>query len=152
MGSEIMKEINKAFKSQLKKTKIEINNIKFDIIFERMFQRNSKTFWERRIRVVTGEYEFEEKRGSWRKYDQTVQRLIYAGMELNVDKVLFTFQKVNYTIDLKTLVETNEKKKSKRKIRACGNDEHNIIRIKKEEEEETEEGDENEVEDLKKIN
>ena len=53
----IMKEVEEAFKSEMKKAKIEINKIKFDIIFERMVQRNSKTFWERRIRVVSGQDE-----------------------------------------------------------------------------------------------
>ena len=54
-SSNIMKEIEDAFKAEMKKTKIEINQTKFDIIFERMVQRNSKTFWERRIRVAPGE-------------------------------------------------------------------------------------------------
>ena len=54
-SSNIRKEIEDAFKSEMKKTKIEINRIKFDIIFERMVQRNSKTFWERRIRVAPEE-------------------------------------------------------------------------------------------------
>ena len=54
-SADIAKEIQEAFKKQMKKTKIEINGIKFDIIFERMVQRNAKTFWERRMRVVTSE-------------------------------------------------------------------------------------------------
>ena len=50
-SDDIAKEIKDAFISKMKKTKVEINDVKFDIIFERMVQRNSKTFWERRIRV-----------------------------------------------------------------------------------------------------
>ena len=49
-------EIEEGFKKSLQKIKIKINDHPFDIIFERMVQRNSKTFWERRIRAnVEGE-------------------------------------------------------------------------------------------------
>jgi len=44
----------------MQKTKVEINSIKFDIIFERMVQRNAKTFWERRIRVVKDDCEEDD--------------------------------------------------------------------------------------------
>jgi len=134
-STDIAKKIQEAFEGKMKKTKIEINDIKFDIIFERMVQRNAKTFWERKMRVVTsenddggvsGNYEYEEKKGSWKKYNDGVQRLIHASIAFEFEKVPFSHQRINYTLDLKTLVETNEKKKSKRKIR-------NNLTIKEEE-------------------
>uniref|UniRef100_A0A7M6DS52 WWE domain-containing protein n=1 Tax=Clytia hemisphaerica TaxID=252671 RepID=A0A7M6DS52_9CNID len=134
-STDIAKKIQEAFEGKMKKTKIEINDIKFDIIFERMVQRNAKTFWERKMRVVTsenddggvsGNYEYEEKKGSWKKYNDGVQRLIHASIAFEFEKVPFIHQRINYTLDLKTLVETNEKKKSKRKIR-------NNLTIKEEE-------------------
>lgn len=63
---------------------------------------------------------------------------MYAASVYDVDKVCYTHQRVSYTIDMKTLVETNEKKKSKRKVRKATVSE---LDVKKEEVEET--GDEN---------
>ena len=43
--------IDDAFKCGLKKLDIFIHDVKFNVILERMVQRNAKTFWERRIRA-----------------------------------------------------------------------------------------------------
>jgi len=56
---------------------------------------------------------------------------LYAANVYDIDKVCYTHQKINYTIDLKTLVETNEKKKSKRKVRKAT--ENEFVDVKKEE-------------------
>lgn len=50
-SSTLNDELTSAFKSGLKNIKVMINEAKFDIVFERMVQRNLKTFWERRIRA-----------------------------------------------------------------------------------------------------
>lgn len=50
-SGDLAAEIENGFKSKMQKIKVKINDHPFDMIFERMVQRNSKTFWERRIRA-----------------------------------------------------------------------------------------------------
>ena len=50
-SGDLTSEIENGFKNEMQKMKVKINDHPFDIIFERMVQRNSKTFWERRIRA-----------------------------------------------------------------------------------------------------
>lgn len=51
-SGDLAAEIENGFKSKMQKIKVKINDHPFDMIFERMVQRNSKTFWERRIRAT----------------------------------------------------------------------------------------------------
>lgn len=90
----------------------------------------------------SGTYEYEESKGKWKKYNQNIQRLIYAANIYDLEKVVYTHQKIKVTIDLKSMVEVNEKKKTKRKVRkepSSDDDEEENGHEEKEELEEEEE-------------
>lgn len=80
--------------------------------------------------IITGDYEYKESPGNWVKFNQNIQRLIYAANLFDIDKVTYTHQKVKFIIDLLNMTEINEKKNTKRKLRRDGvspdeNDEKN---------------------------
>lgn len=87
-------------------------------------------------------FQFEEKRGTWKEYDENTQQLIRAGLAYKLGKIAFSLRKINYTIDLESFVETNEKKKSKRKLRKVDKEDE-VKQEEKEEEKEEEKSDEN---------
>lgn len=100
--------------------------------------------------MLLDSYEFEEKRGNWKPYDQNTQQLIHAGLIYNLGKVTITRQKINYTIDLNSFVETNEKKKSKRKLRKVDPDQNSEGEVAKKELDDEEEQPEEDVKPLSK--
>jgi len=135
-SQKLITEIDTAFKNGLQKIKVDINDVKFDILFERMVQRNSTTFWERRIRAtnqdddggLSGTYEFEDDNGNWTRYNHSIQRLVHAGNIYKLKKVFYTFRKQNYNIDLRTMTQINTKTNKTRTIRH-GNENSNINKV-----------------------
>ena len=101
------------------------------------------------VKICLESFEFEEKRGTWKEYDANIQQLIQAGLAYKLGKVAFSLRKINYTIDLESFVETNEKKKSKRKVRKVDKKDEQFKKEVDKEEEEEEKSDEN-VEPTKK--
>jgi len=131
----LKKEVEEGFKGGLQKMKVKINDVSFDIIFDRMVQRNAKTFWERRIRAnvnkedggISGSYHYKTDDETFELYDHNIQRLIYAANCYKISKVNYTLKRQKYTIDLDKLEQINVKTKTIRKISATGENEGESI-------------------------
>ena len=117
--------IHDAFKSGLKKMDIFIHDLKFNVIFERMVQRNSKTYWERRIRArgsedddggVSGKFQHTRDGVKWISYDHVGQRLIHAANLYNVTGHYYT-KGTRFQIDLVAMEQLNMKTKDVDQIR-----------------------------------
>ena len=126
--STTSKKIHDAFTSSQIKTSFTNNGVQFDVLLDRMVQRNSKTFWERRIRAniqgedggLSGTWQWQDENGVWNLYKHDVQRLLYAAEKCNMNKVSFSFRKQKYNIDLDNMVQENFHSVTKRPIRKTG--------------------------------
>jgi len=123
--------IREGFDSGLQKMDMIINDLKFNIIFERMVQRNSKTYWERRMRAtregddggLSGMCCFKGDNGRWTQYDHSAQRLIHAAKLYDRESVNYNTKGQRYSINLKNMEQCNLKTKKSCQIKyASGND------------------------------
>lgn len=130
-SDEHMKAIRDGFDSGLQKMDMFINDLKFNIIFERMVQRNSKTYWERRIRAtrdgdddggLTGTCCFQSDNGRWTSYDHTVQRLIHAATLYNRESVNYYQKGQRFSINLEKMEQLNLKNKKTCAIKYASDD------------------------------
>ncbi|XP_047132029.1 poly [ADP-ribose] polymerase 2 isoform X1 [Hydra vulgaris] len=117
-------DIADAFKNGVQKTKLLITDKKFEIIFDRMVQRNLTTCWERRIRAnkngedggLSGKYCYVNASGECTVYNDCVQRLIFAAKCYNMEQVIFVYKNQKFTINLKKMEQINNKTKEVFKI------------------------------------
>ncbi|XP_057290978.1 poly [ADP-ribose] polymerase 2-like isoform X2 [Hydractinia symbiolongicarpus] len=123
-SSTLNDELTLAFKSGLKNIKIMINEAKFDIVFERMVQRNLKTFWERRIRAnvdsgdggLSGTYHYHNG-NTWTLLHHSVQRLLFATKLFGLTEVTYAFGGKKYNVDLNSMTQTDNKTKKKQLLK-----------------------------------
>jgi len=118
------KALDDGFKGGMLKMDILVHDMKFNIIFERMVQRNSKTYWERRIRArnggdeddggLSGKYQYYQSNlngvGKWVSYDHVGQRLIHASLLYKV-KANFYTKGTRFVIDTEAMQQLNTKTK-----------------------------------------
>ena len=124
-SAEHTKIIDECFNSGLQKMDMIINDLKFNIVFERMAQRNSKTYWERRIRAskngddggLSGTCQFKDDNGKWMLYDHSAQRLLHAANLYGLGSVNLYTKGQRYRIDLDNKEQYNIKTKKSIKIR-----------------------------------
>ena len=67
--------------------------------------------------IFLGSYEFQEDDGSWKAFDHSVQRLIYAVKLYKIKQVTYPVKGQKYTLNLEKLKQINNKTKKSRDIK-----------------------------------
>ncbi|XP_006818261.1 poly [ADP-ribose] polymerase 2-like isoform X2 [Saccoglossus kowalevskii] len=117
-----IKEINDTFDEDKNKIEFIVGPTKFNVLLDKMVQKNAKTGWERRLRCLIKDdndyfvWQWQDEKNKWNPYNVKNTVVIEASHKAGSDNVGIEALRRTYTIDLKKMEQINDDTDVTRKI------------------------------------